>query len=1738
MKTFFLLLFAFSAFAANAQTIRYVKPIPSGSGNGSSWANASSNLQTIINASAANDQVWVAAGTYKPSAFNRGISFALKNGVAVYGGFTGTETLLEQRDWETNLTTLSGDLDAQGNNSDNSYHVVKNAGLNSTAALDGFTIAFGNANEYYWNDTGGGMYNDNSSPTLANCIFSSNSASASGGGMFNQNASNPALTNCSFTSNGAYTGAGMHNNGSSPTLTGCTFSSHSAPVGAGMFNTNNSSPTLTDCGFSGNSASGSGGGMYNEYSSSPVLTNCSFTGNSAHIGGGMDNNYGSNPTLTDCSFSGNTVAGNGGGMNNSSSSPTLDGCTFTENFSSYYGGGMGNNSGSAPNLVDCIFSENIANVRGAGMYNNNASPMVSGCEFSQNTGAYAGSGMANSNSSSPTVTDCTFTGNSSSNWGGGMHNEESSNPTLTNCTFTSNTSEWGGAMENIFSSFPTLIACTFLGNSANYGGALDVSGSSASLTNCIFLGNSAATSGGAIRSHTGSMTITNCSFSGNTATTGGTIENYFNFSPVILNSIIWGNSSAIANGPGCNPQVSFSIVQGGHAGTDNLNLDPIFVDQPPVGLGTAGDLRLQECSPAIDEGTNSGAPNTDLDGNPRPYNNDTDMGAYERQTPVPPGANSVWFIDADSDDYGNTLVQQCDRPTNGFMLSELDGLGDCQDGNPDINPGAPELCDGIDNDCDGGIDENYVCCPVGILYVHAGATGDNDGSSWADAFTDLQSALTNTCPTFSQIWVASGVYKPTSGSDRNAAFVLKNGIAVYGGFNGTETSLAQRNWASNVTTLSGDLLGNDASNIPPNQLTGHASRSDNSYNILMNNSNGLNNTAILDGFTITGGNANGLYYLPAGNGGGMYCKNSSPALSNCMFTANSTSGGGGGVSNENASPGFTNCSFSGNYANSGGGIYNYNSSPNLNTCDFDGNAANYSGGGVYNYYYSSPSTTGCTFSNNSAGDGGGMYCGSSSNPTLNNCLFSGNTASSKGGGMYISNGSPALISCDFSNNAANEGGGMYNQQSTNLSLTACDFTENTATSRGGGMYNQYSTLNISDCGFIENTAGQNGGGMNNYSSSPTLSDCSFIGNTANSNGGGMINETGSVPNISSCSFKGNSAISGGGIINISATPTIQNCSFSGNSATLGGGLYNAFTYAPSSVINCSFSGNTASTSGGAVRNDNGSSGLIYVNCIFWGNNTEFGSGNGGNPSVTYSIVQQASGVYPGAGNLNLNPLFVQQPPIGLGATGDLRLQECSPAIDMGTNTGAPTEDFDGNPRPFNSIGLPEAQTDMGAWEYQFTMQTVTPSVAIAGPELIVCPEAGATFTATPVNGGPTPVYQWKVDGVPAGSNSPSFTSYTLQAGDVVSCTMTSSQPCAYPLIVNSNTIEVAIGTPPGDPTVFGDNVWNVYAWNAGGSVPTGNSWNVDYSGFYTATGTNFNTQNQWNAGASPSSAPGYQGCAVGLDNHSYSAKRRGFTCGYYSINIDAHDDAAQLWVDGAMVWEHTGCCDSHTGAWSGFLDEDSEVEFRVTEGTGGSNGAISFQTISPQIAGLSGLCGNASTTLSVQGNVQGNYLWSTGAATPTIAVSNAGTYGVTIDNGNGCSIQASGFVNGPAGDPAVFGNQVWNVYAWNAGGAQNSGNSWNTAYSGYYTASGLNFNTQNQWNANNSPSWAPGYQGCTVHYDNHSYSAKREGFPLQLLQHQYRRARRCGPALGGRDDGLGTYRLLRQPCRRLVGFPQ
>src|SRR6266508_867898 len=129
-----------------------------------------------------------------------------------------------------------------------------------------------------------------------------------------------------------------------------------------------------------------------------------------------------------------------------------------------------------------------------------------------------------------------------------------------------------------------------------------------------------------------------------------------------------------------------------------------------------------------------------------------------------------------------------------------------------------------------------------IVYVDAGASGVGDGSSWADAYPSLADALAGAA-SGTEIWVAKGTYKPTSGTDRTATFLLKDGVAIYGGFAGGETQRDQRDWQANITLLSGDLNGDDSGDVSLPNLT----REDNSYHVVTGATG-----ATLDGVTITG----------------------------------------------------------------------------------------------------------------------------------------------------------------------------------------------------------------------------------------------------------------------------------------------------------------------------------------------------------------------------------------------------------------------------------------------------------------------------------------------------------------------------------------------------------------------------------------------------------------------------------------------------------------------------------------------------------------------------------------------------------------------------------------------------------------------------------------------------------------------------------------------------------------------
>jgi len=287
------------------------------------------------------------------------------------------------------------------------------------------------------------------------------------------------------------------------------------------------------------------------------------------------------------------------------------------------------------------------------------------------------------------------------------------------------------------------------------------------------------------------------------------------------------------------------------------------------------------------------------------------------------------------------------------------------------------------------------------IYVDANATGKNNGTSWDDAYTDLQSALASDT-SGEEIWVAEGTYKPTSGSDRSVSFELDSGEKVYGGFDGTETSREQRDWVANETILSGDI-GTEGDS------------SDNSYHVVMVQSA---NNIILDGFTITGGNANYVYNTTDRNGGGIWNYYGELTVNNCIIYSNTASFRGGGLFNSGGTVTLNWITISqntctgtaGSWATGGGGIEvsgiaaTY-TTVNLINCIVNGNTATAEGYDSKNYRWreghgggirvGGPNTavniTNSTIVNNEARDnGGGIRAAGTS--TIKNSILWGNVA--------------------------------------------------------------------------------------------------------------------------------------------------------------------------------------------------------------------------------------------------------------------------------------------------------------------------------------------------------------------------------------------------------------------------------------------------------------------------------------------------------------------------------------------------------------------------------------------------------------------------------------------------------------------------------------------------------------------------------------------------------------------------
>ncbi len=337
---------------------------PAGGSNpvaATSWATSTSNLQGAIDHvhSTGGGEVRVANGLYTPGSATV-TSFSMANNVTIYGGFTIGQTSPGDRNLTgPSSTTLSGDL-GEGAHSLHVIHNPESLSLNASAVLDGFVITGGDAIPNY--NRGGGMYNDNASPTLRNCLFTQNKAEFAGA-MINYNGSSPKLINCSFTDNFANNegGAIYNENESSPTLTTCVFQNNTANASGGAIINYGVAPIITNCSFINNRAGndGSGGGAVYNQESSPSLLNCLFINNTtSRIGGAMVNNAGSSPAITNCGFINNSADDQGGAITNlNNSSPTLLHCSFLNNSAGNGGGAILNNK-STLSIVNSVFFGN------------------------------------------------------------------------------------------------------------------------------------------------------------------------------------------------------------------------------------------------------------------------------------------------------------------------------------------------------------------------------------------------------------------------------------------------------------------------------------------------------------------------------------------------------------------------------------------------------------------------------------------------------------------------------------------------------------------------------------------------------------------------------------------------------------------------------------------------------------------------------------------------------------------------------------------------------------------------------------------------------------------------------------------------------------------------------------------------------------------------------------------------------------------------------------------------------------------------------------------------------------------------------------------------------------------------------------------------------------------------------------------------------------------------------------
>ena len=606
---------------------------------------------------------------------------------------------------------------------------------------------------------------------------------------------------------------------------------------------------------------------------------------------------------------------------------------------------------------------------------------------------------------SPTISNCILENNSAGK-GGAVYvvatRDLDSLPTFINVTFDSNSAfARGGAVCLDMGGDAIFIDSVFINNECDgKGGAVyNDFGSSPMFENCLFINNTASSGAAMANDGVSNPIISNCTFYGNVATEAGAAlysgTGPFN-APIVIDTIIYGNvceydEASIYQWNESFTTVSYSIVEGGFNGEYIYDEDPLFVDAENL------DFSLSSESSALTMSSDSG-----------------------------------------SIGYDNSLVSE-------RTDADYEALADYLDS---INIQAESTSIDLTNPLS-GTDVSEVGT---VIYVTTDGTGN--GSTWTLATSDLQTAIDLANAKYVEtavevsIYVAAGTYY--TGDERSDSFTLREGVHLYGGFSGTETSFEERDLTTNETVLSGNIGDLE-------------DETDNSYHVLIGADN-----CILDGFTVSDGYADGVDGEVYDNKGG--------GLLNYLA-------GNPVIPTYEPTLGFditiTNCLFENNYAVEGGAIYTYH-------------------GG-------NPVIEDTVFSNNSAVYGGATVDRAGVNSTYTNVTFVDNYAEYKGGAVFVDYGSMATFEdCDFtSNEAGSNGGAVYVIDRASQSvLNETDFDEIDDTWEL--LEDIFSSVLIINSTFEDNVAGNQGGAVYAFEGSYVkIVTSTFTGNTA-TNGAGAI----------------------------------------------------------------------------------------------------------------------------------------------------------------------------------------------------------------------------------------------------------------------------------------------------------------------------------------------------------------------------------------------------------------------------------------------------------------------------------------------------------------------------------------------------------------------------------------------------------------------------------------------------------